>query len=134
VIDAFIDFLLLFTSKVIIWNQPLSVYRVLSTSTSRKLSSLDQYIEHRRTLERIAYEDYMTLYKALGFEKGVEKIVNYQKIVTKLYSNEPVKICLKEVFNSLSIDDPKASRVKIFLLYLASFWPYYLKKVVYKRF
>jgi len=132
VIDAFIGFLFLFTSQVVVWNQPLSVYRVLSTSTSRKLSSLDQYIEHRRMLEGIAYEDYLTLYKVLGSE--VEKIVNYQKIVTKLWSKDQVKVSLKEVFNSLSIDDPKASKLKILSLYLASFLPYSLKRVVYKRF
>ena len=134
VIDAFIGFLFLFTSQVVIWNQPLSIYRVLSISTSRKLSSLDQYIEHERVLEGIAYDDYLTLYKALGSEKGVEKIINYQKIVTKLWSKDPVKVSLKEALNSLPLDDPKASKLKILSLYLASFLPYSLKRVVYKRF
>jgi len=115
----------------------LSVYKVLSTSTSRKLSSLDQYIGHRRTLERIAYEDYATLYKALkssGFEKTVEKIVNYQKIIVKLWSKDPVKLNLKEALNFLSLDDPEDSKLKILSLYLASSLPYFLRKVVYKRF
>ena len=132
IIDAFIGFLFLFTSKAVVWNQPLSIYRVLSISTSRKLSSLYQYIEHESTLERIAYEDYMTLYKALGSE--VEKIVNYQKLITKLWSKEPIKLSLKEALNSLPLDDPKASKLKILSLYFASFLPYFMKKVVYKRF
>jgi len=137
VIDAFIGLLFLFTTQVVIWNQPLSVYRVLSTSTSRKLSSLDQYIEHKRTLERIAYEDYVTLYNALksaGFEKILEKIINYQKIIVKLWSKEPVKLNLKEALNSLSLDNPKASKFEILSLYLASSLPYFMKKTVYKKF
>ena len=138
VIDAFIGLLFLFTSQVVIWNKLLSVYRVLSISTSRKLSSLDQYIEHKRTLERIAYEDYMTQYGALkssDFEKTLEKIVNYQKIIVKLWSKDSdIKLNLKEALNSLSIDDPKTSKLKILTLYLASSLAYFLKKVVYKRF
>jgi len=140
VVDNFIAYFFLFTNQVVIWNQPLSVLRVLSDSASRKLANLDQYIEHMNFYQRIIYEDYITIYKSLeksNFKELLEKYINYQKIIVKLWSKNrnKIKITLKDVFNAMPLYDPKFPKWKIILAYLVSFMPYFLKKrIIYKRF
>ena len=130
--DRFIGTIFLFTSQVIIWNEPLSIYRVLLSSASRKLESLDKFIQHGANFSRIVYEDYMTIYKAVkgsGFENILEKYINYQKIVVKLFSND-MKLTLRDVFNAVPLHNPKAPKWKILLAYFASILPYSLKKEI----
>ena len=140
VVDNFISYFFLFTSQVIIWNQTLSVLRVSSDSASRKLANLDQYIEHMNFYQRIIYEDYIIIYKALensNFKEFFEKYVNFQKIIAKLWSKNQneIKLSLKDVFNAMPLYDPKFPRWKIILAYLASFMPYFLKrKLIYEKF
>jgi len=42
-VGNFIVYLFLFTNHIIMYNQHLSVYRVLSSNVSRKLESLDKF-------------------------------------------------------------------------------------------
>lgn len=107
-------------------------------SSSRDLSSLDQYIERVSFLMRVIYNDLVTLNEALknsGFEELLEKHINYHKIIVKLWSkNSDVKVGLKDVFNAMPLHNPRTSKWRIFLLYLAASSPYFFKKnIVYKR-
>ena len=133
IVDKFIGFIFLFTSQVVIWNQPLSIYRVLSDSATYKLGNLDHYLEHKRNFQKIVYEDYVTTYKALkntGFEEFLEKYIYFQKIIVKLLSKNKgeMKVTLKEAFKAVPLHNPKAPRWRILSAYLASFLPYSLKK------
>ena len=138
-VDTFIAFVFLFRYKTIIWNQHLSIYRFLSISSSHDLLNLDRYIERKSFLTRILYEDYATTYKVLknsGFDEILERFVNFWKINAKLWSKNPseIKVALKDVFNSMPLDNPRYPRRLILLAYLASFLPYFIKKrTIYKR-
>mgnify|MGYP001772584778 CR=1 FL=1 len=137
--DCFIGLLFLFTNKVMIWNQPLTLYRIWSGNASRKLTNLDEFIQNRRFFWRISIEDCVTTYKALknsGFEELVMKHINYMKINIKLWSknSNEIKLTLKDVLNAAPLGNSKYSTGLKILAYLASFLPYSLKKqIIYKR-
>jgi len=133
IVDKFIGFIFLFTSQVVIWNQPLSIYRIWPNSATYKLGDLDQYLEHKRYFQKIVYEDYVTTYNALknsGYEEFLERYIYFQKIIVKLLSKrrDEMKVTLKEAFNAVPLHNPKAPRWRILSAYLASFLPYSLKK------
>jgi len=137
--DRFIGLLFLFTNKVMIWNRPLTIYRIWSGNVSHKLANLEEFIEHKMYFLRINIEDYVNIYEALknsGFEELVAKEISIIKIFAKLWSKNPneIKLTLKDVFNAKPLDDPKFPRWMVLLHYLASFLPYSLKKqIIYKK-
>jgi len=139
-LDNFIGFLFLFTQQVMIWNQPLTVYRVGSASASHRLASLDQFIEHARFYLKINYEDDIVIRNAIknsGFEELMEKRINYKKIAIKFWSKNPreVKLTWKEIFNAAPLHKPRMSRWKVLAYYLASYAPYFLKKkLIFERY
>ena len=107
-----------------IWNEPLSVYRVSASSASRKLTNLDTFIKHNANFSRITYEDFITTYKAIngsGFEYIIEKYINYQKIVMKLYNLNDIKTTLKDVLNAVNLLKPDTPKEMILITYLFYF-------------
>lgn len=108
------------------------------SSSSRDLTSLQQYIERVSFHMRAIYDDLITLNEALknsGYEELFEKHLNYHKIVVKLWSKKSdVNVNLKDVFKAMPLNNPRIPRWRVFLLYMASSLPYFLKKsIVYKR-
>jgi len=138
--DKFIGLLFLFTSQIVIWNQPLSIYRVSLNSATYKMANLDQYIQHTSYFKRLIYEDYSTLHKALknsSFSELLEKSIKYEKVALRLWSNNTneVRVTLKDVLDAVPIYDPKFPKLMILLAYWASFMPYSLKKkLIFERF
>jgi len=69
----------------------------------------------------------MTTYKAIkgsGFEEILEKYINYQKIIVRLFSNSnDIKLTLKDVFNAVPSHNPRAPKWRIMLAYVASILP-----------
>mgnify|MGYP001772598192 CR=1 FL=1 len=138
-VDNFIGFVFLFTNQVMIWNQPLSIYRVKSNSASHKLASLDQYIEHAIFFLKINYEDDIVTYNAIknsNFAELFEKRINYKKIAMKFWSKNPgeVKLTWREILNAAPLHNPRIPKWKVLAYYLASYLPYFLKKkLVFER-
>jgi len=137
--DRFIGLLFLFRYKVMIWNDPLSIYRVETTSASHKLSSLDYFIQQTNNYLKIEHEDDMVTYRAIrgtGFENLFERYMNYKKIMMKIWSNKPseIKINWKEILNARPLDNLGLSRWRVLSYYLISYFPFFLKKkIIFER-
>lgn len=130
-VDNFIGAIFLFRKTAMIWDKPLSIYRILMSSATRNLRSLEDFIRHGKEHTKIILEDYETILRALEGNKMFERYVNYQKIIAKFFGND-IKVGIKEVLNATP-HYSSVSRLEILGTYLSSFLPFSIRRAIYNK-
>ena len=128
-VDMFIGLYFLSRYDVMIWNSPLSVYRVTGLNTYFEPSDFEMFIKKFNELHMLFYKDHeviLSSVKGTRVENLSKQYLAFEKILAKFSGDKTVQISIRDVFLASTIN-----KYTIFA-YLASFLPFSLKRIAYK--
>mgnify|MGYP001772532123 CR=1 FL=1 len=129
VVDMFIGLYFLSRYDVMIYNSPLSIYRVTGLNTYFEPLDFERFIKKFNELHMLFYEDHEIIFNAVKgtkVEHLSKQYLAFEKILAKFSKDKTVQISIRDVFLASTINK------YAILVYLASFLPFSLKRMAYR--
>jgi len=130
-LDTFLGWLFLSMHNIMIWNSPLSIYRIHQSNTTLNVSSLENYIKLEKEKSLILYDDYKVISDVCHgtkLENMIKALITFHELGTNfIYESKVFDIKFIDVIHSTILFDKKS-----FLVFFLSKMPYSLRKIIMK--
>jgi len=128
-VDMFLGLYFLSRYDVMIWNSPLSMYRVTGLNTYFEPSDFERFIKKFDELHILFYKDHEIIFNAVRgtkVEHLSKQYLAFEKILAKFSGDKTVQISIGDITLASTINK------YAILVYLASFLPISLKRIAYR--